>query len=251
MADETRGRPVARRIVLGQVKNIRHNGLVSPSPVLVPVTATVGANHPTSSNQKHIFNFFFSLDDPLVSHLWFCLHLFGFRNPSRQRREPIKRVEVFTPVVLVSLSSTAFRLPPLPPSHLSIFSSSPEFPPAVKGSSLFLPIYPLLYSASCRMQKRRRPAPPKETSPKKSRPLGGLDQSRRRKKSHLVCIYSVYSEPALITLFPADANVDMARVKFEPPMRLTCNEIDLFVFRRSSSRLKTFTTRKRLTWKPS
>lgn len=168
----------------------------------------------------------FSLDDPLVSHLWPCLFLFGFRNPSRHRREPIKRVEVFTPVVLVSLSSTAFRLPPPSPSHLSIFSSSPVFPPAVKGSSLFLPTYPLLYSASCRMQKRRRPAPPKETSPKKSRPLQRLGQSRRRKKSHLVCIYSVYPERALITVFPIDANVDMARVNFKPPTRLTCNEIN-------------------------
>lgn len=84
---------------------------------------------------------------PAPSHLRFCLSLFGCPDHSHPKRERIKRVEVFAPVVLVSLSSTTLRLLS-PPTHLSssLPLPAPYRPP--KGPSLPPPKTHPLFSAA-------------------------------------------------------------------------------------------------------
>ena len=199
-------------------------------------------------------------DDPLRASP--CLLLFGSLDHSHPKRERIKRVEDFTPVVLVSLS-LFYHLPSHPSSsHLS--SSLPcQLPPRLpKGLPLFTPTNPLLRAAQCRTQKRKRPAPPKETALKKFSPprrryqeRGSTRISDMMKKSQPVCIscyHHVFRTSAHHIPSLTEINVDMSKVILGPATRLGSNNADRFLPpRRLSSRLRTFTTRRRSTWRPS
>ena len=188
-----------------------------------------------------------------------CLSLFGPLDHSHRKRERIKRVEDFAPVVLVSLS-LFYHFPVssllLPSEHFPSLSASPRLPKGTPLSSPNKPSTPGRKMSDAEkkeagstqgdaveeVQATEKPAPRKREykdfgheEEKPTRVYLLLSCARNRRSSH----------PSLIEI-----NVDMSKVIPEPTTRFG-DEIDRFPPRRLSSRLRTSTTRRRLTWRQS